>query len=340
MMNESSMLFAKIQINELQLGVFLLLNIVIMGSFDFACFPLASLIKYAAFPACAFGIVLFATAAPKVAAGSRQTEGKDNSLVPFVSGQVGDLLPEDLERYKQIGHIPFRHERISYKAALHRSRCFYALANQRRTVRFFSRDPVPQEIVIKCLQSAGTAPSGAHQQPWRFILVKSQEKKKRIRELVEREEQLNYDRRMKKSWVADVAPLVTPLHTTETVDGGQERHVVSKPYLTDAPYLVVVMKITAMFDEATGRKQEIYYPMQGVGIACGILICALNDANLVTLTSTPMGAEREIAELCERPQHEKVYLLLPVGYPADNATVPFRTDVTRRKPLDEIVVVL
>lgn len=172
------------------------------------------------------------------------------------------------------------------------------------------------------------SPSGAHCQPWTFVVVQSAELKHKIRLAVEAEEQRNYDRRMRRTWVADVNPLVDNLHSA---DGG-----VTKPYLDDAPFLIIVMKQvrapgsgcdgaacdSALFAhpmvqvhgvDAAGNRVEHYYPAESCGIAVGMLVTALHNANLSTLTSTPMGAERAIRELCGRPDNEKVFLLLPVG---------------------------
>lgn len=266
-------------------------------------------------------------------------EGDTAALVPFVSGQIVASSPAQEQEFAASGHAPFVHQRLSASDSLVRARRFRALADQRRTLRFFSPDPVSEDVMRECIAAAGTAPSGAHQQPWRFVLVRSDTVKQQIRTLVEREEQRNYDRRMKKTWVKDVTHLVDALHGHVGTDHDAATTTVTKPYLTEAPYLIVVFKITKMFD-VTGDKLEVYYPIHGVGIATGMLVAALNDANLVTLTSTPMGAEREIAQLCGRPAHEKVFLLMPVGYPAADATVPYRTAADRRKPLDEILSVV
>ena len=159
----------------------------------------------------------------------------------------------------------------------------------------------------------------------------SAEKRARIRALVEAEEQKNYDRRMAKTWVGAVDHLVNALHST---DG---KSSVLKPYLTDAPCLVVVFKQTHARDAATGARVENYYVMQNVGIAAGFFIAAVHNAGLVTLPSTPMGAEKSIRELLGRPDNEKVFLLLPIGFPAKGATVPYRARGKERKPLAEIM---
>ena len=165
---------------------------------------------------------------------------------------------------------------------------------------------------------------------WHFACVYSPDKRAKIRALVEAEEQKNYEKRMKKTWVHDVDHLVNALHATD----GQS--AVVKQYLTDAPCLIVVFKQTHAYD-ADGARRENYYVMQSTGIAAGFLIAAVHNAGLVTLPSTPMGAEKAIRELCGRPSNEKVFLLLPVGFPARGATVPYRAPGAERKPLATIM---
>ena len=234
------------------------------------------------------------------------------------------------------GHIRLQHERLPISAIRQRARAFFELHNQRRSVRFFSPDPVPIDVLQDIVRAAGTAPSGAHTQPWHFSIVVDPELKRQIREEVEKEEKLNYERRMRKSWVSDVNHLVNNLSS------GSEQWV--KPYLEVAPALVVVFKQPFGLDEA-GERIEHYYPTESVGIACGMLLTAITNANLVTLTSTPMGAERAIRNILGRPEHEKVFLLCPVGFPARDATVPYRTAKPEkghealRKPFEKIAEV-
>lgn len=178
--------------------------------------------------------------------------------------------------------------------------------------------------------TAGTSPSGAHCQPWTFVLVATAAVKHGIRLAVEAEEQLNYERRMRKSWVKDVSHLVSRLHDGATI---------TKPYLDEAPFLIVVMKQAHGVD-AEGNRVDHYYPTESCGIAVGMLVAALHSASLVTLTSTPMGAEKKIRALCGRPANERVFLLLPVGFPAKGATVPYRDQATMRKPASEVMVVV
>jgi iodotyrosine deiodinase len=192
---------------------------------------------------------------------------------------------------------------------------------------------VPLDIIQQCIRVAGTAPSGAHCQPWTFVIVTDPAAKAAIRAAVEKEEQVNYDRRMRQSWVEDVQGLVGALHT------GDKAERVVKPYLTEAPALVVVMKQAHGVDEC-GEKVPHYYVEQSVGLAVGMFLAALTNIGLFSLTSTPMGAEGAIRDACGRPQHEKVFLLMPVGWPAENASVPYRSEDTLRKPLEEVAVVV
>ena len=193
---------------------------------------------------------------------------------------------------------------------------FYELMNRRRSVRFFSADPVPRDCIEYAVRAAGTAPSGAHRQPWHFVIVDDEEIKRSIRDAAEREERDNYDHRFSKEWLEALAALGTDWH---------------KPFLEEAPYLVVVFKESYGLTE-DGRKTNNYYVNESVGIACGIFISALHSMGLVTLTHTPspMGF---LSRLLNRPSNEKPYILFPVGYPSDDATVP---DL-RRKSLEEFV---
>lgn len=176
---------------------------------------------------------------------------------------------------------------------------------RRRTVRDFSPRPVPLDIVTDCIRAAAAAPSGANQQPWHFVVVSDPETRRRIREAAEKEEQAFYGGRAPDDWLDALAPLGTDSN---------------KPFLETAPYLVVI------FAEAygltpDGRKTKHYYVSESVGIATGFLIAALHHAGLATLTHTPspMGF---LADILGRPSNERAYLILVVGYPADDAKVP------------------
>ena len=196
-----------------------------------------------------------------------------------------------------------------------RARQFADAMQTRRTVRDFAPDPIPRQVVVDAIRAAGTAPSGAHQQPWTCVMVTNADLKQRIRDAAEVEEKKR-EERMPEDWLAALEPL-----------GLDWR----KPHLTDAPVLIVVFaESTGLVD---GRKRKHYYVDESVGIAVGLLLAALHLAGLATLTHTPspMGFLRE---LLRRPVNERAFLVIPVGYPAAAATVP---DL-QRKPLEEILV--
>lgn len=254
---------------------------------------------------------------------SGQSEREDDI---FESGQEKLEDYGDCEDTKKQYHVPYHHQRLSMAAIRRRSRNLASLCRQRRTLRFFSADPVPRDVIQNIIEVATTAPSGAHRQPWTFVAVQNQNLKQNIRELVEEQENLNYQKRMKSSWVDDVRDMVKGVHSTDDVH---------KPYLTDAPWIIVVLKQTYGLD-AESKRLDHYYVSESVGIASGMLCLAIHNANLVTLTSTPMGSDKGIRRLLGRPENEKVALLMPVGFPANNATVPFRQ--SQRKPLEETIV--
>jgi nitroreductase len=215
------------------------------------------------------------------------------------------------------GFVPLEFERLPAQAQLERSRGFLEAMRLRRTVRDFSSEPVPVELVENAIATAGTAPSGAHQQPWTFVLVSDPERKRRIREAAEEEERRSYEGRMPDEWLEALRPLGTDWR---------------KPHIEDAPYVVVVFEQVYGLDP-DGTKVKHYYVRESVGIAVGLLLASLHEAGLATLTHTPspMGFLREILE---RPENERPFVLIPVGYPADGCTVP----ALRRKPLAEILV--
>eukprot|EP00466_Bigelowiella_natans_P006719 jgi/Bigna1/129844/aug1.10_g4552 len=257
---------------------------------------------------------------------TRDVKSTDDTLVPFKWVQRGEKKGND-------EHIELLSERIPEKDMQVRARKFYEFLNMRRSLRFYSTDPIPHGVLEDCIRTAGTAPSGAHKQPWTFAIVRGKEERARIRELVEKEEKINYDRRMKKSWVNDVAVL--------TGEGADKRLYGSgapkKPYLTDAPALVVLFKQVHGVD-SDGKRTDNYYVQESCGIATGMFIAALHNVGLATLTSTPMGAGKAIGDLLGRPTYEKVFLLLPVGYPAKDATVPYRDAQSLRKPDTELFI--
>lgn len=198
---------------------------------------------------------------------------------------------------------------------LERAQQFYSFMDKRRSVRDFSDKPVPQEVIEQILLTASTAPSGAHKQPWTFCVVSNPDLKRKIREAAEKEEYESYQHRMSPEWLEDLAPLGTDWH---------------KPFLEVAPWLIVVFK-KAYDLRPDGTKRNNYYVSESVGLACGFLISAIHHAGLVTLTHTP-SPMNFLTKLLGRPENERPFLLLPVGYPADTAQVP---DL-RRKQLDEV----
>ncbi|MEO0325140.1 MAG: nitroreductase family protein [Myxococcota bacterium] len=211
-------------------------------------------------------------------------------------------------------HVPLAFHRRPLEEMRERSERTLEVARGRRSVRVFSREPIPLDVVERCVAAAATAPSGAHKQPWTFCLVTDPALKSKIRVAAEAEEREFYAHRAPASWLADLAPFAT------TAD---------KPFLEDAPALIVVM---AQRFGAT-REDAHYYVSESVGIATGMLIAALNDAGLATLTHTP-SPMKFLAELLGRPASERPFLLLPVGYPAEGCEVP---DLAR-KSLDQVLV--
>jgi iodotyrosine deiodinase len=199
------------------------------------------------------------------------------------------------------------------------SRQHLELMQTRRSLRQFSSKPVPHELIENALRVAGTAPSGANQQPWTFVVVTDEATKRRIRQAAEHEEELLYRERASDEYLEAIKPIGTNA---------------SKPHITDAPYLIAVFE-QAWHREPDGDKRRHYYVRESVGIAVGFLLTALHSEGLSALTHapSPMGFLREILE---RPENERPFLLIPVGYPADEAVYP---DL-RRKWLDEIAVFL
>ena len=250
-----------------------------------------------------------------------------NDAAPFEAKQAE---VQDGETPK---HVAFRYTNLmDTQTSLERSKAFLKLMNTRRSIRFFDPEHrFPVELLNTCIETAGTAPSGAHQQPWHFAVVQSPALKKEIRALVEKEEQINYDERMKRTWVADLAPL---LNDTALYREG----VVQKPYLEDAPYIVVLFEQVHGIDPNTGAKLDHYYTKQSVGIAAGLFFSALTNVGLFSLPSTPLNCEAGIRALLGRPANERVYLLMPVGFPAKDATVPYRSPrtVPLRKSMRDI----
>jgi nitroreductase len=200
-----------------------------------------------------------------------------------------------------------------------RAEAFLARMRTRRTVRDYSDRPVPRELIETAVRAAGTAPSGANQQPWTFACIADPEKKRRIREGAEEEERAFYAGRAGEEWLGALSHLGTDAN---------------KPFLETAPWLIAIFAQRWGHD-AQGRKVKHYYVPESVGIATGFLIAALHDAGLATLTHTP-APMNFLNAICERPDNEKALILLVVGYPAEGCTVP----AIGRKPLEEIATFL
>lgn len=213
--------------------------------------------------------------------------------------------------------IPLEYRRLEPPEVERRAAAFFDSMDQRRTVRRFAPDPVPRAAVEAAIRTASTAPSGAHQQPWTWVVVSDPELKARIREAAEAEERDFYDHRAPPDWLEALRPIGTDFH---------------KSHITDAPYVVVLFK-QSYGGGPNGERRTHYYATESCGIAAGFFIAAVHQMGLATLTHTPspMGF---LSELLGRPANEKPFLLMPVGYPAPDARVP---DLTR-KSLEEVSV--
>jgi nitroreductase len=212
--------------------------------------------------------------------------------------------------------LPHSRPILSDEALAHNAQTFYTEMKTRRTVRHFSSRPIPRAVIENIIRTASTAPSGANKQPWTFAVVESPDMKKRIRVAAEKEELKNYTERMSQEWLDDLAHL-----GTDEV----------KPFLEEAPYLIVVFK--KAYDMTPEGKKKNYYVNESVGLAAGFLLAAIHQAGLCSLTHTP-SPMNFLEQLLERPKNERAMLLIPVGYPAEDATVPNIT----RKPLEEVSV--
>ncbi len=217
------------------------------------------------------------------------------------------------------GHPYVRYSRDIYEGEdiINRSRQFYEWLDARRTCRDFSDKPIPKAVIQNILLSASAAPSGAHKQPWTFCVVSDPELKKRIRVAAEEEEYESYNGRMSESWMKDLEPIGTNWR---------------KPFLEIAPYLIIIFRKIFEIDEQ-GNKLNNYYVQESCGIAAGFLLTAIHNAGLIALTHTP-SPMNFLAQLLQRPDNEKPFLLLPIGYPADECWVP---DL-RRKSLQQMTI--
>ncbi|NUQ05587.1 MAG: nitroreductase family protein [Anaerolineae bacterium] len=219
--------------------------------------------------------------------------------------------------------IPLDFERLPPDVQIARSRAFWQIMRTRRSVRDFSTEDVPLELIENAIRAAAGAPSGANQQPWTFVVVRDPEVKRRIRSAAEAEERESYERRMSAEWLQALEPLGTDWH---------------KPHLEQAPLLIVVFAQTyGVKRGADGAEERVkhYYVTESVGIAVGFLLCALHHAGLATLTHTP-NPMAFLSEILERPANERAVVVIPVGYPVEGTQVP----AISKKPLDEVMKVL
>ncbi len=224
-------------------------------------------------------------------------------------------MNEELKKkYPFVPHEPIRFEE---NETVKRSNEFYEFMDRRRSIREFSDRPVPKEVIDNILKTASTAPSGAHKQPWTFCVISNTELKSEIRKMAEEEEYRSYNGRMSEQWLKDLAPLGTDW---------------VKEFIDIAPWIIVVMKRVYEFGP-DDTKLNNYYVNESVGLASGFLIAAIHNAGLCTLTHTP-SPMNFLAKALKRPENERPFLLLPVGYPAEKVEVP---DLTR-KSLDEVAI--
>ncbi|MFC3416709.1 nitroreductase family protein [Algoriphagus hitonicola] len=213
-------------------------------------------------------------------------------------------------------YISYSRPQISGDESIEKSNDFYHDLSHRRTVREFSTRPIPEEVITNLIKTAGSAPSGANKQPWTFCVVTNPLIKKQIRIAAEAEEKVNYASRMSSTWIQDLKHLGTDWE---------------KPFLEEAPALLVVFKQS--YGIKDGQKIQHYYVSESVGIACGFLIAAIHQAGLVTVTHTP-SPMNFLASILDRPDFEKPFLLLPIGFAKEETLVP---DIVK-KPLEDILV--
>jgi nitroreductase len=217
--------------------------------------------------------------------------------------------------------MPLEFARLDAEEALRRSQDFLRLMETRRSVRHFSDEPVPYELIENAIRTAATAPSGANQQPWTFVAIGDPAVKEQIREAAEHEEALLYRERASEQYLEALEPIGTDW---------------IKPHITDAPYVIVVFEQAWSRDEH-GGKHKHYYVRESVGIAVGFMLASLHAAGLATLTHSPapMGF---LTRILGRPENERPFILIPVGYPTPDATVP---DVAlKKKSLEEVSEIL
>lgn len=225
-------------------------------------------------------------------------------------------MMNDIKTINGFPHIRYRRDSFDEQEMLERCQVFYNWMDQRRSVRDISDKPVPRAIIDLLLMSASSAPSGAHKQPWTFCAVSNPKLKTKIRQAAEEEEYKSYHGRMSDEWLNDLKAIGTDWH---------------KPFLEKAPWLIVVFK--KVYDLDGEKKRTNYYVNESVGLTCGFLLTAIHQAGLVALTHTP-SPMNFLTEVLGRPENERPFLLIPLGYPAEDAYVP---DL-RRKTLEEVAV--
>ena len=214
-------------------------------------------------------------------------------------------------------HILHEHQNISKDDMIEKSDSFYQWLNKRRSIREFSERDVPKVVIENIIKAASTAPSGAHKQPWTFCAISNKDLKHQIRIAAEAEEKETYENRMGERWKNDLAAMATDMN---------------KPFLEIAPWIIVACKRAYEYEE-DGAKHNNYYVNESVGLACGMLITAIHNAGLITLTHTP-SPMKFLTKLLKRPDNERAFLLLPVGYPVAPVYVP---DL-KRKSLNQVAV--
>jgi iodotyrosine deiodinase len=239
------------------------------------------------------------------------------------SEKTSDGMDARLKNFKPYEPIPLDFERLLVEESQRRSREFLATMRKRRSIRAFSPESVPIELIENAIAAAGTAPSGANQQPWTFVVVSDPEIKGQIREAAEGEEREFYEHRISDEWRAALVPL-----GTDEV----------KTHLTDAPYVVVV------FEQPFGLKRDVagnevrvkhYYAQESVGIAVGLFLASITTAGLCALTHTP-SPMNFLRDVLKRPRNERPFVVMPVGYPAADATIP--AHALEKKSLDQILI--
>ena len=211
------------------------------------------------------------------------------------------------------GHKEYDFDRIKGDEMLDRAHRFYSMMDRRRSIRDFSKEAVPKQLIERAIQTANTAPSGAHKQPWTFVAVSDPNVKHEIRVAAEAEEKESYEHRMSEEWLNALAPMGTNWQ---------------KPFLEVVPWIVVCFSQVYGLDEV-GEKVKHYYVQESCGIACGFFIAAIHNMGLCTLTHTP-SPMRFLNDILKRPKNEKPYILFPVGFPSEPSFVP---DL-QRKSLD------